>query len=554
MDGICDVPIVSNVCDVAGETAATLISAPFDWLAQAVGQAASWMFQGVWWLFDTTTLVDLTAPGYITVYNVMFGIAIFIMLIFFCLQLITGLIRRDPSALSRAVLGLARSVLGSFLVLTLTTTLLEVVDQLTIGVIQATGTTLEELGAKIGLLVAGLTAINLTAPGAGAIITIFLSFLALTAAAIVWFSLLIRKALILVGVVLAPIALSGGSWDATRGWFGKWASFVLALIFSKLVIAVVFLVAINQTNAPIDFDLASIADPVAGIVLMFVAAFAPYMVYKFISFVGFDMYHVMSAEQEAKQSMNRPLPMSGKPDGPAPKQVLDGAGDDGPGGAGGGGGPGGPPPPPPGGGQTAPAGQSARAGAGAGSAAGGGGAGAGAGGSATAGGGAAAGGGGAAAGGGGAAAGAGAGAAAGPIGIAAVAGAKIAKGAAEAGPKLGGAIGRSAEGHASAAQEGQSPPPAGAQQQRPDTPRPAPSQSGAAAQPATPPASSEQGGQPPTNAPSQPPAQRRSQSSSPSQPTTSAPAQQASPFPQAPAEPRTSPPPATPPPTDPGKR
>lgn len=221
MDGICDVPIISNVCDVAGETAATLISAPFDWLAQAVGQAASWMFQGVWWLFDTTTLVDLTAPGYITVYNVMFGIAIFIMLIFFCLQLITGLIRRDPSALSRAALGLARSVLGSFLVLTLTTTLLEVVDQLTIGVIQATGTTLEEMGAKIGLLVAGLTAINLTAPGAGAIITIFLSFLALTAAAIVWFSLLIRKALILVGVVLAPIALSGGSWDATRGGSGS---------------------------------------------------------------------------------------------------------------------------------------------------------------------------------------------------------------------------------------------------------------------------------------------------------------------------------------------
>lgn len=534
MDGICDVPIISNVCDVAGETAATLISAPFDWLAQAVGQAASWMFQGVWWLFDTTTLVDLTAPGYITVYNVMFGIAIFIMLIFFCLQLITGLIRRDPSALSRAALGLARSVLGSFLVLTLTTTLLEVVDQLTIGVIQATGTTLEEMGAKIGLLVAGLTAINLTAPGAGAIITIFLSFLALTAAAIVWFSLLIRKALILVGVVLAPIALSGGSWDATRGWFGKWASFVLALIFSKLVIAVVFLVAINQTNAPIDFDLASIADPVAGIVLMFVAAFAPYMMYKFISFVGFDMYHVMSAEQEAKQSMNRPLPMSGKPDGPAPKQVLDGAGDDGPGGAGGSGGPGGPPPPP-GGGQAAPAGQTAGAGAGAGGAAGGGSAGA-------------AGGGGAAASGGGAAAGAGAGAAAGPIGIAAVAGAKIAKGAAEAGPKLGGAIGHSAEGHASAAQEGQSTHPTGAQQ-RQDTPRPAPSQSGASTQLATPPANDPQGGRPPANAPSQ----RRSQPrpTSPSQPS---PSQPAPPPPQAPAEPRTSPPPAAPPPTDPGKR
>lgn len=531
MDGICDVPIISNVCDVAGETAATLISAPFDWLAQAIGQAASWMFQGVWWLFDTTTLVDLTDPGYIGVYNVIFGIAVFIMLIFFCLQLITGLIRRDPSALSRAALGLARSVLGSFLVLTLTTTLLEIVDQLTIGVIQATGTTLEEMGAKIGLLVAGLTAINLSAPGAGAIITIFLSFLALAAAAIVWFSLLIRKALILVGVVLAPIALSGGSWDATRGWFGKWAGFVLALIFSKLVIAVVFLVAINQTNAPIDFDLASIADPVAGIVLMFVAAFAPYMVYKFIAFVGFDAYQVMSAEQESKQSMNRPVPLPGRPDGPAPKQVLDGAGDQG-GGSGGGGGGGGP--------MSAPAtGNPSPGGEAAGGSA-----------PATAGGGSAAAGGGAAStegaaaagGGGGAAAGAGAGAAAGPIGIAAVAGAKVAKGSAEAGPKLGGMVGRSAEGHASAAQEGQTPPPAG--QQRPDQQHSAsPPQPAAPAQQATPPAKGGAGSaQPPANAqPQQRPEQGRQ-----APPTET---QQSSPPPR-----RTSPPPAAPPPTDPGKR
>lgn len=432
MAGICDVPIISNVCDTVGESAATLVAAPFDWLAQAIGQAASWLFQGVWALFDSTTLVDITGAGYIGVYNVMFGIAIFLMLIFFCLQLITGLVRRDAGSLGRAALGLAKSVLGSFLVIALTATLLEIVDQLSVGIIQATGTTIEEMGGKIGVLVAGLTAINLTAPGAGAIITIFLSFLAICAAAIVWFSLLIRKALILVAVVMAPIALSGASWDATKGWFGKWASFVLALIFSKLVIVVVFLVAINQVNAPIDMDLSSIADPIAGIVLMFIAAFAPYMVYKFISFVGFDMYHVMSAEQESKQAMNRPVPMPGKPDGAGPQKVLDGGSDST--GAGGGA------PPPSSGPKHSSAGSAGGGTAGAGGAAG-------------AGGGAAAGGGGAAAG------GAGAGAAAGPIGIAAVAGATIAKGAAEAGPKLGGAIGRTADGHAGAAGEGQSPPP-----------------------------------------------------------------------------------------------
>jgi type IV secretion system protein TrbL len=410
MSGVCDIPVLATVCQTAGQAAGSLVEAPFDWLAQAAGNSAQWMFQSVWSVFDTTTLVDVTSENYLKVYNVLFGIAIFIMLIFFCLQLITGLIHRDPGALPRAALGLAKSVLGSFLVITLTATLLQIVDQLCVGIINATGTTLDEMGAKIGALTIGLGSISVASPGVGAIITIFLSFLAIAAAAIVWFSLLVRKALLLVGIVLAPIALSGSVWDATRGWVGKWAAFVIALIVSKLVVVVVFLVAINQLNAPINFDLASISDPIAGIVLMFVAAFAPYMAYKFVSFIGFDIYHAMSTEQEAKQALNRPIPVPGKPSGDAAKKVLDGAGGKGGGGA--------PPPGPTAGGAT------------------------------TAGGGGEAG---AAAGGGGAAAGAGA-AAAGPA-AAAVIGAEVLKAAATAGPKTGAAVGGAADQHITASQQ-----------------------------------------------------------------------------------------------------
>lgn len=307
--GVCQVPVISTVCHVAGAAAGTIVSAPFDWLAEGVGNAAAWMFKGVWQLFDSTTLVDVTDANYLHVYDVIFGVAIFLMLVFFALQLVTGLIRRDPGALHRAAIGLAKAVLGSFVVVTVTGLALEITDELCVGIIQATGTTLSEMGGKLAALASGLTAISLSAPGAGAVIIIFLGCLAITGAAVVWFSLLVRKALLLVAVVLAPVALSGQSFDHARGWFTKWASFVIALIVSKLVVVVVFLVAINQMNAPINLDLSSIANPVAGIVLMFIAAFAPYMAYKFISFVGFDLYHAMSAESEAKQAMNRPVPM-----------------------------------------------------------------------------------------------------------------------------------------------------------------------------------------------------------------------------------------------------
>ncbi|WP_026543786.1 hypothetical protein [Arthrobacter sp. 35/47] len=433
---VCDVPIISSVCDVAGETAATLVSAPFGWLASAMGAAAGWLFEAVWAVFDTTTLVDVTRPEYVAVYNILFGIAVFVMLIFFCLQLITGLIRRDPTALSRAALGLAKSVLGSFVVITLTAFLLEIVDQLCIGIIQAAGETTESMGDKITLLAAGLIGINIAAPGVGAIITIFLAGLAIAAAAIVWLSLLVRKALLLVAIVLAPLAFSGASWDATKGWISKWAMFVIALILSKLVLVVMFLVAITQVSAPIDGDLSSVADPIAGIVLMAMAAFAPYLTYKFLSFVGFDMYHAIGSEQDAKNSLNRPIPTPSKPQGGEPKKVLDGDNN-------GGGDGGGKNPPPPK--NPTPQGPSGAAGEGKAAAAGNSSAGTVAGTRASA-------------------------AAAGPA-AAAVIGAKVAKDAAAAGPKAGTALGGQGETAAdSASQTGSTPPPA--QAPPPSTPEP----------------------------------------------------------------------------------
>jgi len=319
---VCDVPVVADVCTGVGDVASSVVAAPFDWLAAAMGSTAAWLFESVWAAFDTTTLVDLTDPTYIDVYNVLFGLAVFVTLIFFCLQLITGLVHRDPTALSRAALGVAKSILGSFVIITITGLLLEITDQLSIGIVQASGNTMEGMGHRIALLAVGLTAISPGAPGVGAILTIFLAGLAISGAAIVWFSLLIRKALLLVAIVFGPIALAGATWDAVKGWFSKWVAFVVALILSKLVLVVIFLVAVAQVAAPIDADLASVSDPIAGIVLMFIAAFAPYITYKFLNFVGLDMYHAMSSEQEAKSALNRPVPVPSAPMMSTAQKVL----------------------------------------------------------------------------------------------------------------------------------------------------------------------------------------------------------------------------------------
>src|SRR6478609_5654742 len=369
--GVCDVPVIHSVCNVAGDAAGAVITAPFEWLAQGMGGAAEWMFTSVWKVIDSTTYVDVTSGEYTKVYNIMFGVGVFVMLGFFMLQVIGGMIRREPAALSRAALGLAKSVLGSFVALALIGTALEITDQLCIGIVNAAGTNMNEMGDKVAVLVAGLGAINLSAPGAGAILTIFLASLAIVGAMVVWISLLIRKALLLIAIVFAPIALAGASWDHTRTWLSRWATFVIAMILSKVVLVVIFLLATAQVSAPIDADLESVSQPMAGVVLMLMAGFAPYLTYKAIAFMGFDMYHAMSAEQEAKASLNRPMPIPlSRRTGSEPAKVLGGGGADGGGGTTSGTSPGATGPST-GGPSTGPSGGSAGSGAAAGGSAGG---------------------------------------------------------------------------------------------------------------------------------------------------------------------------------------
>lgn len=424
-------PAIEAVCEFVGESSARIAFLPFEIIGQAAADTAAWLFETVWTAIDSTTLVDVTTPGFVSVYNIMFGIAILVALVFFFLQLATGAIRRDPGGLKYALLGLARAILGGFLVITLTATLLEVTDQLTIGVVQASGETMESLGDKIGLLIFGTFPFTLAAPGVTVLLSIVLGFMSIAAILILWFSLLIRKALLLIAVVVAPLALSGSMWEHTKGWAGKWAAFVVALAISKLIVVVIFLIATAQLAAPVTLDISAIADPISGVVLMLIAGFAPYMAYKVVSFMGHDMYQAMSTEQEAKQATNRPLPIPSRPrSADTSKGVLDkgGKGDSTPE-------------------NSAPTSQ----GSGAAATAKGGSAATGAGASSSAGAGA----GGGAAGGGAAAGGA---AAAGPA-AAAVIGAKVAGEVIKASPAVGNAVGSQAESHAGSSQQSSQPTP-----------------------------------------------------------------------------------------------
>ncbi|ACZ29855.1 hypothetical protein Xcel_0820 [Xylanimonas cellulosilytica DSM 15894] len=316
---ICDIPIISGVCGTVGDA---VTDGVLGGLGDFVSKGAASLFRGMWSLMSTTTLVDVTSGAYVNVYNLVFGIAVVMMLGFFLLQVITGMLRREPGALARAVLGLGKAMLGSFVALTLTATLLEVVDRLCIAIVGAAGTTMEDLGERVAVMIIGGGVAATVAPGLTVLFALFVGGAAIGATFILWISLLVRKALLLLAVAFAPMAMAGGVWDATRSWGSRWASFVIALALSKLVIVVMFLLAAAQASTPISGDLASLSEPVTAVVLMLIAGFAPYTTYKVINFMGFDMYHAMSAEQEAKHSLNRHLPMPTPRLSSSPMKIL----------------------------------------------------------------------------------------------------------------------------------------------------------------------------------------------------------------------------------------
>lgn len=99
---------------------------------------------------------------------------------------------------------------------------------------------------------------------------------------------------------------------------------MIALIVSKLVLVVIFLTATTLVATPIEVDLAAVTEPITGTVLMGIAAFSPYMVYRFIAFLGFDLYNQMGMEQDAKAATNRPIPTPSRPQQSEPRRLIGG--------------------------------------------------------------------------------------------------------------------------------------------------------------------------------------------------------------------------------------
>jgi type IV secretion system protein TrbL len=275
------VSALNPVCQVNG-IAASAASSVFDQIAHDFGQVAGDAVNWLWAQLSGATAIDLSGAGIRADLLATGAIAVVLTSILFLVQVIWSAVRREPGGLLRAVGGLGVAFVGSAFAIAATKILLTLVDGLSAGVVQvAMGTNIGGLGRKL-VAVQAITAVN----PAGELL---LALVVLAAVVTVWVALMIRKLLIIVSAVFAPVAFSGATADVTRGWVRKWIEMVVALASAKLILVVIFMVGVSVLDGAGSSGAGAgqaITQTVIGALILLMGGFAPWLAIKMVHFAG----------------------------------------------------------------------------------------------------------------------------------------------------------------------------------------------------------------------------------------------------------------------------
>lgn len=279
---------LNPICDVAtaiGSLGSTVTSSVFNSVASAFGNTADSAINWLWQQLSTSTSISLGGANFELDLGIVVSIAVVVCLGLFVIQMTMSALKHDAGGIGRALRGLVIATVGCAITLASLDVLLGAVDRLCVGVVKiATGGTIATMGTKI---IGG--AVFTTALASPPTILI-LSLVAICAVAIVWFALVIRKMLIIITAIFAPLAFAGGVADLSRGWVRKWLEAMLALVFSKLILIIIFIIGLGVLGGMGSpggaTPLSAITEEITGLLILLVAGFSPWMALRIVHFTG----------------------------------------------------------------------------------------------------------------------------------------------------------------------------------------------------------------------------------------------------------------------------
>ena len=295
------------ICVVArsiGHLGASVTNSVFSSVATAFANTADSAINWLWSQMTSATSISFGGASFELDLGIVSAIAAVVSVGLFIIQLVVSALKRDGSGIGRALRGLVIATVGCAITLASLDLLLAAVDQLCTGVVKlSTGDSISTLGAKIidPAMFTGLVA------GPGAIL--ILSLIAIVAVAVVWFALVVRKMLIIITAIFAPLAFVGGVADLSRGWVRKWLEAMLALVFSKLILILIFIIGLgvlggmgSPQNA---VGLSRITGDITGLLILLVAGLSPWMALKLVHFTGEHMATLAGSASHATSGATR---------------------------------------------------------------------------------------------------------------------------------------------------------------------------------------------------------------------------------------------------------
>ena len=138
----------------------------------------------------------------------------------------------------------------------------------------------------------------LTAAVGGSAALLLLSLACIVATVIVYFALVVRKVLIVVTAIFAPLAFAGSLADITVSWTRRWIETTVALIVSKLILILIFVagygILIEGVGQAGSGATQKVTQVISGVLVLFLAGFAPWSALKIVHFTGEHAHQIHS--------------------------------------------------------------------------------------------------------------------------------------------------------------------------------------------------------------------------------------------------------------------
>ena len=278
------------------ETVGRATSAVWD---EVVGGLVGWVVDAIAWFanavlvfFERSSTPNLASdwfagggigPKSHSPYGVVAGLALSLMVLCLLAGLVQGLAAGEgPAIAGRIARDAVAAIFGIVATIGVTQVLLGATDELAHQILDQT-----QAGAQAKHVMNTLAQVGLFT-NQSTFVVFVLGLVGVIGVLLLWIELLVRASLLYLLIALSPLAYAAFVWPAARRVLRRLAEIVVAIIFSKVVIAIALAVAasaLDRGTSTVPGGEAKIGVLLAGVVMFGLAAFAPFLILKLLPVV-----------------------------------------------------------------------------------------------------------------------------------------------------------------------------------------------------------------------------------------------------------------------------